>query len=200
MAIRKFSASSITASAKTSRFWDQTTNIGAFDWIATGTTNTSSQSIVFSSIPQTYKHLQIRGIGNASYNSNDYGALGVRFNNDSGTNYTRHGMRSNLGSSTPNHVALTGTTFASPSEGVFLNSTASNYMGTSVIDVLDYTSTVKSKTVRGLSGVVWTSSAGMVFYGSGLWLNTDPVTSITLYQQNANWGTGTSFALYGLRG
>jgi hypothetical protein len=189
-----------TQSAKGYGFSALTAAEGDFEWIATGTTNTSSPSITFSSIPQTYKHLQIRGIGNASYGSNDYGALGIRFNSDTGTNYTRHGFRSNLGQSTPSHIALTGTTFASPTEGVFLNSTASDWMGTNVIDILDYTATDKYKTARGISGVVWTSSSGMVMFGAGMWKNTAAVTSITVYQQNANWGTGTSFALYGLKG
>ena len=174
--------------------------IGDFEWIATGTTNTSSPSITFSSIPQTYKHLQIRGIGNASGNSADFGALGVRFNNDTGSNYTRHGLRSNPGGNTYSIVSITGTTFTSPSEGVYLDSAGSVIMGTSVIDILDYTSTTKTKTSRGLSGIVWSGSGGMVFWGSGLWKNTNAVTSVTLYQQNANFGTGTSFALYGLKG
>jgi hypothetical protein len=73
-------------------------------------------------------------------------------------------------------------------------------MGTSVIDILDYTSTTKNKTSRGLSGIVWSGSGGMVFWGSGLWKDTSAVTSLTLYQQNANFGTGTTYALYGLKG
>jgi len=189
-----------TQSARSYGFTSVIAAAGDFDWIATGTTNTSSPSITFSSIPQTYKHLQIRGIGNASGNSADFGALGVRFNGDTGAYYTRHGLRSNVGGSTYSIVSLTGTTFTSPSEGVYLDSAGSTIMGTSVIDILDYTSTTKNKTSRGLSGIVWTGSGGMVFFGSGLWRDTSAVTSLTLYQQNANWGTGTTFALYGLKG
>jgi hypothetical protein len=189
-----------TQSAKGFGFTSATAADADFEWIATGTTNTSSPSITFSSIPQTYKHLQIRGIGNASFGSNDFGALGVQFNGDTGSNYTRHGLRSNVSGNTYSIVSITGTTFTSPSEGVFLNSASDNWMGTSVVDILDYTSTTKTKTSRGLSGVAWTGSSGMVSWGSGLWKNTNAITSITLYQQNANWGTGTSFALYGLKG
>ena len=44
--------------------------------------------VTFSSIPATYKHLQIRGI---SRNSGSGISIGrVRFNSDTGTNYARH--------------------------------------------------------------------------------------------------------------
>ncbi len=51
-----------------------------------------SSSIDFSSIPSTYKHLQVRGIIRTSAGTNNWG-LRIRTNSDSGSSYTHHNLR-----------------------------------------------------------------------------------------------------------
>jgi hypothetical protein len=170
---------------------------GAYEWIATVNGDGSTASLVFSSIPQTYKHLQIRGVANSAYSSVDNGALGVQFNGDTGTNYSRQGFTG--GNSTIGNYLLLGTPFAQSGEGVFLQP-SQPYMGVNVMDVTDYTSSSKQKTVRGLSGIVFNTSGGTVMYAAGYWTGTSPVTSLTMFQQNANFATGTTFSLYGIKG
>lgn len=172
-----------------------------WEWIATGTGTGSSDSITFSSIPTTYKHLQIRGVANAAYGSADNGALGIRFNGDTGSNYTRQGFGGSL-SGNPGSISqyyLTGTSFAQSGEGVYLDVNGSR-MGTNIIDILDYRDTNKYKITRSISGVMVSTTRGFVGYLSGMWYNTAAVTSITVFQQNASFGTATKFALYGLKG
>ena len=60
----------------------------SYESIATVTVGAGgSSSISFSSIPSTYKHLQIRSINLSSSTDNN---ILMRFNSDSGANYSRH--------------------------------------------------------------------------------------------------------------
>jgi hypothetical protein len=70
-----------------------------------------------------------------------------------------------------------------------------------VIDILDYTSVNKNKTVRLLTGVD-RNGAGLVVARSGAWYNSSTaISSITLTETNGNnWTTDTTFALYGIKG
>jgi hypothetical protein len=170
---------------------------GDYESIATAVGTGSSDTITFSSIPSTYAHLEIRAIAQADAGLNDYGVVGVRFNSDTGTNYTRHRLTGNgtaAGSS-----ANTSTTFADGGPGAVYLTSGSSTMGTTIISVLDYTNTNKYTTIRALSGTD-NNGIGLVSLSSGLWLNTNAITSITLYQQNGNFTNKTSFALYGIKG
>jgi len=166
---------------------------GSYESIATVTGNGTSQSLTFSNIPQTYAHLEIRGIGQASYSSNDNGAIGVRLNGDTGSNYTRHFIRGS--GSSVSAGGLTSTTFAEAGDGAYLNTGST--VGASVISVFDYTNTNKYTTIRGLSGMD-NNGLGAITLGSGLWINTAAVTSLTIFQQNANFTDKSTFALYGI--
>ena len=65
--------------------WGAASGAGtSFESIATATGTGSSGTITFSSIPSTFKHLQIRGISRNSANS--IGAL-MQYNSDTGSNY-----------------------------------------------------------------------------------------------------------------
>ena len=60
---------------------------GAYDSIATSTVGAGgAASIVFSSIPSTYTHLQIRGIVRISA----IAEMRMQFNGDTATNYSWH--------------------------------------------------------------------------------------------------------------
>lgn len=171
---------------------------GSFESIATQTVGAGgAASVTFSSIPQTYKHLQIRGISRLTANS-AYPI--VRPNNDSSTaNYTLHQMYGN-GSSVQWYTSATGT-FAGAY--VFYGSGSNepaNCFGAGVINILDYTDTNKYKTLTGLSGQESNTSTSYVFYSSSLWLSTSAITSITLAAASGNLAQYTTFALYGIKG
>jgi hypothetical protein len=171
---------------------------GDFESIATLSGTGSSDSITFSSIPEGYTHLQIRGIAAVNYNSTDFGTIGIRFNGDTGNNYTRHmirGFRSGginyfqSGGIANTNFAQAGTAYLRINQGV---------IGTNIIDILDYNNSNKYKTIRGLSGTNWGTS-GAAELNSGVWRSTSSVTSITVFGQNGIFGTETTFALYGIK-
>ncbi len=107
-------------------------------------------SITFSSIPSTYKHLQIRGI----LRTNDTGSWNnqqIRFNSDTGSNYAFHTL-SGDGSAASATAATTQTSFNDFMRAAS-NSLTAGIFGVAIVDVLDYANTNKYKTLRALQ--VW---------------------------------------------
>ena len=62
---------------------------GSYESIATFTLG-SSTTVTFSSIPSTYKHLQIRYLARSARTGAATDDLAIRLNSDSGANYARH--------------------------------------------------------------------------------------------------------------
>jgi hypothetical protein len=173
------------------------TNPGSYESIATVTVGSSgSSTITFSSIPSTFTHLQLRAIArSARTEPEDY--VYLRFNSDTGNNYAWHDMEGSGSSLTAQAVSSTAQIFT-----LFITTanSSANIFGAGVIDILDYANTNKYKTVRTLSGDDKNGS-GYVVFGSGLWQNTNAVSTITLTNHGAtNFQQYSSFALYGIKG
>ena len=164
---------------------------GDYESIATATFTGSALSITFSSIPSTYQHLQIRGLARTP-SGNDH--IDLRFNGDTGTNYSMHGL-SGEGAS------VTSEGYGTQNRIFNVNSPVNNadVYCASVIDILDYANTNKNTTVRTLQG--WDRNGfGVLAFNSGAWYNTAAVTSITLAARTHNPTSISSFALYGIKG
>lgn len=164
--------------------------ITSYESIATA--NASGQtSVTFSSIPSTYQHLQLRCfLNNAGGNI----SIGMTFNGSGGTNYARHILYGDGASA----LAAASTSAASSTFTQYSGST-SNIFHASIIDVLDYANTNKNKTIRSLNGSDYNGS-GSIILASGLWMVTDAVNSITFGVAGSNWSTGSTIALYGIKG
>jgi hypothetical protein len=186
-------------------------SFGSFESIQTVTVGAGgASSIEFTSIPSTYKHLQIRYLGQTARSDFNGDALGVRVNSDSGNNYSFHILRMREDSSS----GIVTETGASQSVinfgyGSLVGSTNSSiFFAAGVVDILDYKSTNKTKVFRNLYGYELnsTSSIGSVFsvvgFASGAWLNTNAITSISLLSvaTGQNFKQYSSFALYGIKG
>lgn len=160
-----------------------------------------ASTIDFTSIPNTYKHLQIRGINQVGYSSNTLGGLNLRVGNssiDTGSNYAYHYLRGE-GSGTPGAGAASSTSFISAST-TRLASTDTSTFGAVVIDILDYASTSKYKTIRALGGVD-ANGSGFMNFNSGLWMNSsNAITNIRLYCNDGNFNQYTQIGLFGIKG
>ncbi len=160
---------------------------GSFFSIATTAGTGSSGTISFTSIPSTYSHLQIRMVSRGTTDNVAY----YRFNSDTGANYADHNLYGNGTSvSAFNDVS-------NNKMGHIRQSDDASYIGTSIIDILDYTNTNKYKVARLLSGNSL-GAAGIILAGSGLWMNTAAITSITIFSSGGNFSTNSKFALYGV--
>jgi hypothetical protein len=160
----------------------------SFYSIATATvTSGGTTSITFSSIPSTYTHLQIRGIGLGTGFAYSY----LGFNSDTAANYSYHQINADGATTTASGVANATLIYA------LQGSSNASYPASGVIDILDYTNTNKYKTVKVLSGYDKNGS-GEVYLRSGNWRSTSAITSITI-TSSTSFDQYSSFALYGVK-
>ncbi len=153
-------------------------------------------SLSFTSIPSTYKHLQIRGITRDGADS----AVVAQFNSDTSTsNYAHHRLTGNGVAATaegyPSGTFAFGFAMISATNGV-----ATDTYATVIADITDYASTTKTKTVRSFYGQDRNGANGIVGLSSSLWLNTAAITSILLRPYSGTFAAGTTFSLYGIQG
>jgi len=181
-------------------------NLSSYESIATTTVGSGGQStITFSSIPGTYKHLQIRGSGQSSRATFGFDDVIIRFNGDTGTNYARHYLGGS-GSAAYSGAANTPATYIYTDSIIGSSTAGASFFGGFVMDIFDYTSTSKNKTVRTIGGIDLNGTVGgeggRITLNSGLWFATPAaITSITLNTSSGtNFNQHSSFALYGIRG
>lgn len=169
---------------------------GDYESIATVTlANSTTSSVTFSNL-SGYQHLQIRGLVRNTRGAFSTGSnLRLRMNGDTGSNYVSHRLYGD-GSSTGGSYYSAGTSMIIVDSQSDL-ATSGTFTGF-FIDILDYSSTSKNTTVRGLNGSE-TNSLGFLGVTSGLWLSTAAVTSITLLDTNYNFVQHSTFALYGIK-
>lgn len=168
----------------------------SFESIETAIVGSGGQSsVVFSSIPQIYKHLQLRII--ARSDSGSPTSLSFTFNGDTNNaNYFSRHLIFGDGTTAAgiNNPTLTGIT------GGSVSANTTSLVAPNIIDLTDYSSTVKNKTLR-IFGGYDANGSGTIGLGSGLWLNTNAITSITITAFGGPTFTQHShFALYGIRG
>lgn len=169
----------------------------SYESIATVTVGSGgSSSISFSSIPSTFKHLQIRAI-NRSTRANNFGYCIMSFNGD--TTPANYFWGHNLVGSGSTAYADTFGSSAGIVNQIPGNNQGASMFGGTVIDVLDYQNTNKNKTVRTLNGHDFNGSGYMIF-SSGLWMSTTAISSITITDAYANLAQYSKFALYGIKG
>jgi hypothetical protein len=173
--------------------WNPWEPDGAFDALSTITVGaTAVASIEFAGIPQTYKHLQLRC---HSLKSANPGTL-MRVNGNSTVgNYSNHilygeGSGSALAYTDPNYAGMVWA----------LNDAGTTTIpAIAIIDMLDYASTTKLKTIRSLGGADKNGS-GNIYFASGMnTVITSPITSIILNGAGANFNQNSQFTLYGVK-
>lgn len=174
-------------------------------WIA-GFTGTGSTSPSFQNIPQTFSHLQLRvscrSTGAATYGTND--VLAMRINNDTANNYTQHYLVGGDGSSGTSVFSggFTGVSYVNLGWNATSTSNA-NVFSASITDILDYTSTTKSKTVRLIEGYEDNRSGfgyGCAWMSSSVWMNSSTaINRLDLYYTGGgSFAAGSRVDLYGI--
>jgi hypothetical protein len=199
MAVSRLSQTSLqNGFQKYNTIWDGTSVVGSYDSLGVVTVAASSSvsSITFSSIPQTYTNLQLRIIArNTNPSSGAFGGYNTTFNGDTTNSYARHYMYGNGGAFFSGN-ASSQTSF--PIDRFPFNVTNSSFFGSAIVDILDYKSTSKYKTIRNLAGTDLNGS-GQMWFSSGLWLNsTYGISTITLTASQF-FQPYSQFALYGIK-
>ena len=171
----------------------------SYESIATYTVTSTQTSITFSSISQTYKHLQLRVNARQTTGASFENMGELQFNGDTGNNY---GYMFIYGSAPSGEGgAQQGGINSIPCIMATNNGAPANVFGAQVTNILDYTNTNKAKTVSGFGGADGnSSSAGSIFLNGGMWNSTSAINSITFKPANTAWQVNSVFALYGIKG
>jgi hypothetical protein len=173
----------------------------SFESIATVTVGAGGQSsVTFSSIPSTFTHLQIRGIArstrsdqNGSFANINVGSGSV----DTGSNYSWSFINGN--GSSVGAVARSSQT-AIEVDRWSTSLVTSGIYGSIIIDILDYASVNKNKSLRYVGGYDGNGN-GESYVGQGTWFNSSTaIDKITLTEGSGNFAQYTTFALYGIKG
>ena len=164
-----------------------------------------ASSITFSSIPQTFTHLQIRGVHRSDYNSANYGTVDLYMNDTTAgstiVNLYTHHLRGDgsavstyaYGASTKNTIARSTTPAAISTSGIF---------GAIIVDILDYTNTNKNLVCRSIGGADLNATPGSS-WNNGVGINstlssrTLGTSSLTFYT-DGNFVQYSRFDLYGI--
>jgi len=150
--------------------------------LATTTLGSAASSVSFTSISGSYTDIQIVFSGAIT---SGFDAIGLQFNGDTGSNYSRVYMAGN-GSA------------ASSSLNSGQTSIQIGIMGTeqsnSIFNVMSYSNTTTYKTALGRGN----SSANATRAGVGLWRSTSAINRIDLIAGSSTFISGSTFTLYGI--
>jgi hypothetical protein len=170
--------------------------VGNYESIATASGTGSSATITFSSIPATYKHLQLRGIVKSTTSGSSFSSVGFNVNSDTSSSYTRHILYGNGATAYAYGLGATSTWYIGGND--FPTAGYTSIFGAHIIDILDYANTNKNKTVRALTGCD-VNGAGEILLSSTVFIKTDAISSIQLVSASGNFATNTQYALYGIK-
>ena len=167
-----------------------------YELIATTVLDSTVASLTLSNLGDysgIYKHLQIRTVvrDNRAVTAQ---ILAGRFNGDTGTNYTGHGLAGN--GSTVTSFRIAENTHVHAGLSASASATSGEYSA-SIIDILDAYSTTKYKVTRSMTGV---AGPALIRMYSGLWLNTASTTSFTIFGSSGSLVAGTRMSIYGIKG
>lgn len=203
MGIRSLRTASISTGTKRSKVWDQSAVVltTAYESIATVSLSSAQASVTFSSIPSTYKHLQVRMISRDSNADTNINSLYMNFNGVTGTSYSWHKIEA-LGTGTPNAngIASQGNMWIG---GNIANNYTSGIYAAHITDILDYANTSKYTTMKTFGGFDTNGTGtepGHITLTSGMYMSTDVITSITISKSGQNQLANSHFALYGIKG
>lgn len=156
-----------------------------YSTIATTTLGSAASSYTFTSISGSYTDLiivaQIKGTATTYLN--------LRFNGDTGTNYSRTTLSGNGSTVTSERRTNQAQINTDYNEAVETNF---NYINT--LQIMNYSNTTTYKTVLCRANNAATGAGATV----GLWRSTAAITSITLVANNNTFDTGSTFTLYGI--
>jgi hypothetical protein len=161
-----------------------------YEPIATSTLGSAVVSFTFSSIPQTYTDLvlvcNLKASASPTY-------MSVRYNGDTGSNYSRVGLTGN-GSSASSELRSNRTSFEADMGGA---QTDTDFRYVNIFNLMNYSNTTTNKTVINRANNASSGVDAIV----GLYRSTSAISSITLATHNGSntWSIGSTFTLYGIK-
>ena len=169
------------------------------------TSSGSATSFTLSSIPQTYRHLQLRIRAKTARTGAPYSGIYVRLNGDSGNNYSYSGIDWDSRTSAPygSSSSATSSLLNGQSIGTGTYVTSTSVYSYHIIDIFEYSNTNYYTTACMYGGYVDNGSSYSIksngSFNTSAWHNTAAVTSISITTDDPSFDSGTHIALYGIR-
>ena len=157
-----------------------------YENIATTTLGSNQASVtIFSSIPSTYTDLVL--VGEFTSSTLIFGGVWLRFNGDSGTNYSITQVEGD-GSSASSYRQSNSSRMEIGYNGV-------NGRQMLITNIMNYANTTTNKTSLSRYG----NASNVTRASVGLWRSTSAITSITIGVDNQQIASGSIFTLYGIK-
>ena len=160
--------------------------------------------IEFTSIPQTYEHLQLR-ISARQARASESIECTIRLGTgggavDTGNNYYSHRING-YGTTENADGGYARAYWKRLGPIVSGESVDAAQYGSGVIDIVDYANTNKNTTALAISGSALGATYSWIQFGSGLWDNTGAVDRIAIgaYNYSGDFVRGSEFSLYGIQ-
>lgn len=158
-----------------------------YDLIEEQVLSSAQASVTFSSIPGTYKDLVLEIVGTNSGSTDD---IQLRFNSDTGSNYSRTFLEGTGSAANSNRNSNVTGAFL----GGYVTGSA-NFC--SYIQFMSYANTNVNKTQIARGNI----PSAYVYATVGLWRNTAAITTVLVgWQASGQYGSGTTFRLWGVAG
>jgi len=156
-----------------------------YEKIATNTLSSTASSVTFSSLG-SYTDIVIVSVPSISTGS---AGFRIRFNSDSGSNYSQteiYGDGSSAASArNSNQTSGKLTDAISPT---------TNFNFNSIVNVMNYSNSTTYKTFLARGNIASGGTEAVV----GLWRSTSAITSIELLPTSSTFASGSTFTLYGI--
>jgi hypothetical protein len=201
MAVRKLTTSSIENNVwyKSMLAGNPAFSPSSFDLLETTVLGSNTASVTFSSLGSysDYKHLQIRAVMRNGTSSNS--SLNIRFNSVSTSSYAGH-MLGGDGTSVTSSSIQPDTAIWNNRSPVVALGAPSDIFAPFIMDILDFGSSNKNKTIKALGGNHDGSfGTRTVYLSSGFLNSTSALTSIQLFPAAGTFATNSRFSLYGIK-
>jgi hypothetical protein len=170
-------------------------NPGGYESIASFTTTTSTSDVTFTSIPQTYKHLELR-VFLSSTSATDVQSYVTLNGDSSANNYTR-----NIFAATETAVQGNSTDFGSYTgwTSMYMSKDSTTYPSVGIHFFNEYANTNKKKIMQSFYGNE-SNASGIFAKTSSQWNQYTAISTIKFAASSGTFAAGSVLALYGLRG
>jgi hypothetical protein len=153
--------------------------------LANITLGSAASSIVFGSLPSSYRDLVIVFVGAGSTTLQGR----IRLNGDTGANYSYMRVSGNGTAGSGANANFQTSGFIS----AIAQATATGALQMN-INIMDYSATDKNTSIISRAGQAANGTEAF----ANRWANTAAVTSVTILTSTGNWAAGTTAAIYGI--
>jgi hypothetical protein len=162
------------------------------------TLGSAAATVTFNSISSAYTDLVIVCNTYTRFGSETASTMWIRFNGDTGTNYSTTGLSGNGTSASSSRVS--NSNYAEVAQTMAKTGTTSTVFTPAILQIMNYRNSTNNKTILSRSGNEdgTNNTSRRTDARGSLWRNTAAITSITIGNDAIEYLAGSTFELYGI--